>query len=80
MQLGAYSSNLFNLKDDLKKTSCHYLKNERKSVPSNVPKPLAYALIHLSAFMSGKAQKSYVSLYIGNAAWCILQQLVQTER
>ena len=55
MLLGAFCSKLFKLKDDLKKTSCHDLKNERKSVPSNVPEPLAYALIHLSEFWSGEA-------------------------
>ena len=52
MLLGAFCSNLFKLKDDLQKTSCHDLKNERKSVPSTVPKPLTNALIHLSAFWS----------------------------
>ena len=52
MLLGAFCSNLFKLKDDLQKTSCHDLKNERKSVPSNVPEPLAYAFIHLIAFWS----------------------------
>ena len=52
MLLGAFYSNLFKLKDDLQKTSCHDLKNERKSVLSNDPQPLAYALIHLSAFWS----------------------------
>ena len=55
MLLGAFCSNLFKLKDDLKKTSCHDLKNERKSVPSNVPDPLAYALTHSSAFWSVEA-------------------------
>ena len=55
MLLGAFCSNLFKLKDDLQKTSCHDLKNERKSVPSNVPDPLAYALTHSSAFWSVEA-------------------------
>ena len=55
MLLGAFCSKLFKLKDDLEKTSCHDLKNERKSVPSNVPDPLAYALTHSSAFWSVEA-------------------------
>ena len=41
-----------NLMDDLQKTSCHNLKNEWNWVPSNVPEPLAYAHINLSAFGS----------------------------
>ena len=52
MLLSTFCSNLFKLKDDLQKTSCHELKNELKSVPPNVPEPLAYALIHLNDFWS----------------------------
>ena len=46
----------FKLKDNLQKTSCHDLKNQRKSVPSTVPESLAYALIHLGAFGSAEAR------------------------
>ena len=50
--LGEFCSKFLKLKDDLQKNGRHDLKNERKSVPSTVPKPLTYALIHLSAFWS----------------------------
>ena len=46
----------FKLKDNLQKTSCHDLKNQRKSVPSTVSESLAYALIHLGAFGFAEAR------------------------
>ena len=43
------------LKADLQRNRRHDLKNERKSVPSTVPEPLAYALTHFNAFWSVEA-------------------------
>ena len=50
--LGEFCSKFIKLKDDLQRNNRHDLKNERNSVPSTVPEPLAYALIHLNDFWS----------------------------